>query len=174
MKKSGPVGVWTLELSLAGWGFYRWVIQVHMVDLEQTGLVKIYHSYGHLKRPTLKYIRNMRRWPICFTLARCKTSKIPTNVHKDQKWCKPGNVIRSNLGILYAKCMFKPYMIWSLLKFVIFEPHAFENSHFYSKVQFVILSYYFSSTWLSKYMYMQNNFISKFSVHPSIEFVSYA
>ena len=30
---------------------YHWATQVHMVDWEQTRLVKIYHSHGRLKRP---------------------------------------------------------------------------------------------------------------------------
>ncbi len=53
MQKLGPVGVWTPDLLLSGRGFYYWATQVHMVDLEQIRLVKIYHSQGRLKRPTV-------------------------------------------------------------------------------------------------------------------------
>ncbi len=58
VKKSGPVGVWTPDLSLSGQVYYHWTTQVHMVDSEQTRLVKIYHSHGRLKRPTVYNIYN--------------------------------------------------------------------------------------------------------------------
>ncbi len=41
------------------------------------------------------------RWPTCFTLARRKTRETPINVHEDQKWDKPENIIRNvNLNAL--------------------------------------------------------------------------
>ncbi len=84
---------WSVEYSISFWTNQRGFKKNDMITCKWFRCIIIdYHNWlNNWIYYNVNQSQVVEIWPdgLCFTIARCKTSETPINVHEDQKWNKP-------------------------------------------------------------------------------------